>query len=83
MSVDITEEHDGKVVLTIKASAKLTRDDYSRFVPQMERLIDRHGKIRVVFDMRDFHGWDLAALWEDIKFDLKHFKDIERLAMNR
>jgi len=31
--------------------------------------------------MREFHGWSLAALWEDIKFDLKHFKDIERLAM--
>ncbi len=23
----------------------------------------------------------LGALWEDIKFDLKHFKDIDRLAM--
>ena len=29
----------------------------------------------------DFRGWELGALWEDIKFDLKHFGDIERLAM--
>lgn len=29
----------------------------------------------------DFHGWEGAALWDDIKFDLKHFSDIERLAM--
>ena len=31
--------------------------------------------------MHDFHGWDVSGLWEDIKFDLKHFKDIDRLAI--
>ena len=31
--------------------------------------------------MRDFHGWDAGALWEDIKWDAKHFNDIERLAI--
>lgn len=40
-----------------------------------------HGKIRVLFHMTDFHGWETAALWDDIKFDIKHFADIERLAM--
>jgi SpoIIAA-like len=36
---------------------------------------------RVLFDMTGFHGWDFGALWEDIKFDVRHFGDIERLAM--
>ena len=31
--------------------------------------------------MRDFHGWTAGALWEDIKFDVRHFRDIERLAL--
>jgi hypothetical protein len=31
--------------------------------------------------MIDFHGWNTGALWEDIKFGLKHFMDIERIAM--
>ena len=31
--------------------------------------------------MHDFHGWTLGGLWEDIKFDLKHFAHIERLAL--
>ena len=35
----------------------------------------------MLFDMTDFHGWDAGAAWEDIKFDIKHFADIERLAM--
>jgi hypothetical protein len=31
--------------------------------------------------MRDFTGWDAGALWEDIKFDIRHFSDIESLAL--
>lgn len=80
MSIELIEDRDGKV-LTIQASGKLTADDYHRFVPETDRLIEQHGKIRVLFDMREFQGWNLAALWEDIKFDIKHFKDIDRLAM--
>ena len=44
-------------------------------------LVKQHGKTRVLFEMVDFHGWEAAALWDDIKFDLKHFSHIERLAM--
>jgi hypothetical protein len=36
--------------------------------------------MRVLFEMCDFHGWDAGALWEEIKFDTRHFGDIERLA---
>ena len=38
-------------------------------------------QLRVLFDMTGFHGWEAGALWEDIKFDVNHFGDIERLAM--
>ncbi len=67
-------------VLTVKVSDKLTREDYECFVPQTEQMIAEHGKIRVLFEMHDFHGWKLGALWEDMKFDLHHFSHIERLA---
>jgi len=46
-----------------------------------EERIKEHGKIRIVFIMHDFHGWSAGAAWEDFKFDLKHFNDIERLAI--
>lgn len=47
----------------------------------MERLVKQHGKIRMLVEMHDFHGWTAGALWEDVKFDAKHFHDIERLAL--
>ena len=31
--------------------------------------------------MPDFHGWTAGAFQEDLKFDFKHRKDIERLAI--
>jgi hypothetical protein len=67
-------------IITVKVSGKLTRQDYDVFVPEIERSIGEFGKIRILFEMEDFHGWDAGALWEDLKFDLRHFSDIERIA---
>jgi hypothetical protein len=80
MSLEFSEEAGGRILL-IKASEKLTKADYQHFVPETEQLIRRHGKIRILFEMDDFHGWEAAGLWQEIMFDLKHLKDIERLAM--
>ena len=71
---------EGKI-LDVQASGKLTKKDYEQFVPLVEKLLEEHGKLRILFEMHDFHGWELSALWEDVKFDLKHFRDIERLAL--
>ncbi len=80
MAIEFHEEADGRI-LHAKATGKLTRSDYERWLPEVEQLIKRHGKVRILFEMHDFHGWEAGALWEDLKFDLKHFKDIDRLAM--
>lgn len=80
MSIQINEENGGKL-LTVHVSGKLTKEDYEHFVPEFDRLVKLHGKLRILFDMTAFHGWEVGALWEDIKFDVKHFGDIERLAM--
>ena len=80
MPIQLNEEDGGKI-LVVHISAKLTKADYEHFVPEFERLVQQHGKLRLLFDMTGFHGWDAGALWEDIKFDIKHFADIERLAM--
>jgi hypothetical protein len=80
MAVNLREESDGKV-LVIKLTGKLAKQDYEHFIPEFERLIQKHGKLRLVVQMHDFHGWTMGAVWEDIKFDWKHFADIERLAL--
>jgi hypothetical protein len=80
MAIKLNETNDGEV-LEVQVSDKLTHEDYLHFVPEFERLLKQHGKIRVLFEMLEFHGWEGAAMWDDIKFDVRHFTDIDRLAM--
>jgi hypothetical protein len=80
MAIELNEEVGGKLLI-IRVTGKLTREDYKFFVPKVEELILKFGKIRMVLEMRDFHGWEAGALWEDIKFDIRHFSDIESLAL--
>lgn len=80
MPVQFTEEAGGKV-LAVRVSGRLEKADSEAFVPAFEEFLRKHGKARVLFDMADFHGWDVSAAWEDTKFGFKHFADIERLAM--
>jgi hypothetical protein len=74
-------EIDGGRILEVRITGKLEHDDYRQFVPQFESLLKTHEKISVLVEMTDFHGWSGSALWDDLKFDIKHFSDIERLAM--
>jgi hypothetical protein len=79
MPIQLNEENGGKF-LAVHVTGALVKADYGPFVSGFERLLPLHGKLRVLFDMTGFHGWDAGAAWEDLKFDIKHFADIEWLA---
>jgi len=78
--IALKEVNEGKL-LEVEMTGKLTSKDYERLVPEVDRLVHKHGKVRILVEMHDFRGWTVGGLWQDIKFDLKHFGDIERLAM--
>lgn len=80
MTIQFNADGGGKI-LVVRVSGKLVGEDYARFVPEFERLLRERGKLRLLFDMTDFHGWEAAAAWEDLKLGLKHFADIEMIAM--
>lgn len=80
MAIELVEDFDNKL-LTVKISGKLSGDDYKILEPGVEKLIGDSGKIKILFIMHDFHGWDMGAVWEDIKFATKHCSDIEKIAM--
>ena len=64
-----------------KLSGKLHDEDYKKFVPLVDDAIAKSGKVRVLAQFHDFHGWDLHALWDDIKFSTTHCTKIERIAL--
>ena len=80
MAIELVENAEAKL-LEVKISGKLSAEDYETLEPGVEKLIGDSGKSKILFMMSDFHGWELGAVWEDIKFATKHCTDIEKVAM--
>jgi len=76
--IELVEE--GKFV-NLKITGKLEKEDYEFFVPEIDKQIERYGKVNMLLELIDFHGWTAGAAWEDTKFGIRHFNDIERLAI--
>jgi hypothetical protein len=64
-----------------KMSGKLHDEDYKKFVPLVDAEIASEGKANILAQFHDFHGWDLKALWADIKFSTTHCTKFKRIAM--
>ena len=62
-------------------SGKLHDEDYKKFVPLVDAEIAKSGKINVLAAFHDFRGWDMHALWDDIKFSTTHCTKIKRIAL--
>ncbi len=65
----------------VKTTGKLTKESYQEFAPLLDEQIKTNGKLRLLFEMHDFHGWTIGGMWEDMKFDIQHWRDIEKLAI--
>ena len=73
--IQIVPEESSNVV-HIPVTEHLHKEDYEQFVPRINELMQKHGKIRILFDLALFKGWDEGALW----FGIRHFPDVERVA---
>jgi hypothetical protein len=68
-------------VLAFRLSGKLHDEDYKTFVPRVDEAIAQEGKVRMLVEFHDFHGWDTHALWDDTRFAATHCTKIERIAL--
>lgn len=78
----IMPESESKII-GLRATGKLTDQDYQEvLIPNLERLIKQHGKIRLLCFMdEDFTGLEPGALWDDAKFFFPHKDDFEKMAV--
>lgn len=78
--IRLEEETAGKII-TLVFKEKLDKDDYAKFVPQLEGLMCTGEKIRLLIELKDFKGWTFGATWEETKFTFRHMGEIEKLAI--
>lgn len=74
-------QHEEANVLIVTMTGKVTGNDYEKLVPKLESEIDMHGKLRILFDVSELDSIEPKAIWEDLKFDVKHREDYECLAV--
>ncbi|GAB3032888.1 SpoIIAA family protein [Bowmanella dokdonensis] len=68
-------------VLSITASGKLTRHDYQQLIPEVENLLEKFGTLRFFIRAREISGFEVRAMWEDIKFDARHADQFGKTAI--
>lgn len=74
-------KHGPDNMLEITLDGEVTTEDYKSLVTRLEDEIDTHEEIRMLWDMSGMDGIEAGAVWEDLKFDLKHRADYERVAI--
>jgi len=79
MSTSITSL--GEQALEIVVDGRLRKDDYLEFRRRAEKCLETQGTINLLFRIRRFGGMSAAALWEDLKFDVSHYRDVGKLAL--
>lgn len=80
MAIELQELEHGRALL-VRVSGELEAADYHPFVEEAEGLISEWGKLRILIELHEIFAFSLGALWEDLKFDLKHFHELERMAV--
>ncbi len=78
--IEILDQSTGNI-FAMRLSGKIRHRDYQQFVPLLEKRIEEHGSVRCFIEMTEFHGVELRALWDEIKFDVRHARQIERCAV--
>ena len=69
-------------VLKVVAPAKLQSGDFAELARQVEPLIRRQGRLRLLIDASDLDGWkDFAALEEHASFVKTHQEKVDRIAV--
>lgn len=68
-------------IVELAVEGKLTEADFEQVITQLTADIKKHGKLRLLEEIRSFEGMDLMALWKDAQFGLKHVNDFSYVAV--
>lgn len=78
--LQLLEESKGDLV-AIHISGHVDKSDYDIMLPVLEEKIKQHRKISVYAELQDIEAFTLEALWEDMKFDIRHASDFKKAAI--
>lgn len=68
-------------IVEITVEGKVTEADFDTVIAKLKADIEKHGKLRILEEIRSFTGIDPIALWKDAKFGFAHVNDFTHAAV--
>jgi len=68
-------------VIAIEVDGHIEKKDYEKVNPLVEKAVREFGKVRLYIQITKIEGIQPSAFIEDVKTYLKHFKDLEKVAV--
>ena len=68
-------------LVAIKTTKKLNKTDLDVLLPYIEATIKQYGKVKFLWEMDAFEGWEPMSFLRDQWFDIKHANDFRKIAI--
>ena len=77
------ETVNSNIFLSLKATGKLTHEDYQTITPMLDAALKsvQDPKVKVLFDGTELEGWEARVAWDDFKLGLKHGSEFDKIAI--
>jgi hypothetical protein len=71
----------GENVAGVSLGGTLTEDDFDAVFPHIKDQVERHNTVRLLFELDGVDGWEPEEVWDDFMFDVRHARDVDRIAL--
>ena len=81
ISIEITRA-ENSIFIKLQMNGKLTHQDYEVMIPMIENVIKgvKEPQIKIFIDAVNFDGWEVQALWDDLKFGIANLQLFTKIA---
>jgi SpoIIAA-like len=73
--------HTDNNIVEITVEGHITEADFDQVIAQLKADLQKHSKLRVLEEIRQFDGIDPLALWKDVQFGFSHINDFTHAAV--
>lgn len=74
-------ERSGERTIGLDCDGTISLSRFNEVLPVIEKAVERHGTINMLFVIKNIRGYGFREFAADVSFCLRHWNDIERLAV--
>ena len=74
-------QDDSAGIVEVTVDGMVTQQDLEEVAKNLEGLVARHGKLKLLKEVRGLPDIDVATIWENAKLGFRHFNDFSHYAI--